>query len=201
MKLPLIPVLFALIVPLAACNNNKPTISSEVQSPAPQSSAVPQTNTASVPPNWYNYTAQDGSYRVNFPGQPQQDNQSVDTQIGKIQFVQALYEDKTQQQLYYAANAKYPVDPSKYDVEKGLDGARDNAAKGGNFTIANEEKINLNGLPGREVTMRGQQGELKARYFIDPKGPILYQVFVLAPDGSLQPSETQAFLDSLAIAQ
>jgi hypothetical protein len=200
MKFSLVPVVFALVVPLAACTGNKSVSSSSVQSPTAQSAPSPETTSASASNNWYKYTAKDGSYSASFPGQPQEKDQSVKTQVGELKFSLTSYGDNASKRAYATTSAKYPVKPSEYDVEKGLDGARDGQAKNTNATITNEKKISLNGFSGREITLKGANGgAMKTRLFIDPKGPTLYQALVVAEDGNLNFPEADTFLNSLAL--
>jgi hypothetical protein len=190
----------ALVVPIAACTDNKSVSSSNVQSPTTQSAPSPETASASATKNWYKYTAKDGSYTALFPSQPQEKNQSVKTQAGELKFLLVSYGDNTNKRAYALTSAKYPGKRSQYDVEKGLDGARDGQAKNTNSTVAEEKKISLNGFSGREVTLKGTTGgAMKSRIFIDPKGPTLYQALVVAEDGNLAFPEADTFLGSLNI--
>jgi hypothetical protein len=109
-----------------------------------------------------------------------------------------FYNDTPNRRVYLTGNVKYPVDPSQYNVEKGLDGARDGAAQNTSSTILDEKKISLNGYPGREIIMKNPQGIVqRIRFYIDPKGPTLYQAIVGSEDGNIDFPEADAFLNSL----
>jgi hypothetical protein len=173
---------------------------SGVQLPQTKYSPLPETATASVTKDWYNYTAKDGSYTAIFPSQPQEENQSINSQVGEIKYLLVSYTDDTNNRFYFTLSTKYPVNPSEYNVEKGLDGARDGQAKSANMTVTSEKKISFNGIPVREITLQGSKGEaVLSRIFIDPEGPTLYQAAVVAGDGNLVFPEAEAFLYSLAI--
>lgn len=93
-------------------------------------------------------------------------------------------------------------EPNQYNVERGLDKARDSFPKGSKSTVSSEKKITFNGLPGREITFqRKQGGTLVSRMILDLKGAALYQMVVGAGDGNVAFPEAQAFLDSLAIVK
>lgn len=202
MKSLFVSVAFALVVPLAACTSNNSAPSASVQSPTTQSSPAPETTTASVTKDWYNYTAKDGSYSIKFPGQPHEEDNSANSRVGKLKFLQVSYEDKANSRFYMTQSIKYPIDPSQYNVETGLDNARNGYAKGSESSVTSEKKITFKGLPGREVTYQRKNGDMSiSRIFIDPKGPTLYLTIVAAQDGNVAFPEAQAFLDSLAIPQ
>ncbi len=101
--------------------------------------------------------------------------ESINSQVGEIKYLLVSYTDDTHNRFYFTLSTKYPVNPSEYNVEKGLDGARDGQAKSANMTVTSEKKISFNGIPGREITLQGSKGEaVLSRIFIDPEGPTLY---------------------------
>lgn len=95
---------------------------------------------------------------------------------------------------------KFPVNPNHFDVEQGLKNGLEAATKISNSTITSENKITYKSYPGREVTIHFK-GSItgKARLFIDPKGPTLYQAFAIAKDGNVNSPEIENFLNSLNI--
>ena len=195
MKSYLKPIALSLIFAAAFCSLKVVTVfgirSAQAQS-APDSEAL--TN------DWYDYTASDRSYKVKFPAQPTEQNLSADSVIGPLKFILAVYNDKTRQRSYATGSYKYPINPARYNVEKGLDGARDKSAQDSNSTIISEIKLSLNGIPGREITMRSSKtGEATLmRTFIDPSGPIIYTALVVAADGNINFPEARAFINSFA---
>lgn len=199
MKLLFLSVACAFVVPLAACTRNSQNSAAAIQSPTIQASPSPKTTPVSVTKNWYNYTAKDGSYTAKFPKQPKEEDKLEDSKIGKHTSFRAMYADKAKNRAYMTQSTKYPIDPSQYNAEKGLDGARDSQAKVGN-TVTSEKKITLNGFPGRELIMQNKDGmAMKMRMFIDPNGPTLFMALVVAGNGNLDFPEVQPFLDSLAV--
>jgi hypothetical protein len=205
MKLPFISVALALVVPLAICTSKNMVDVANAQLPVSQSSPAPATTAASLATNWYQYTAKDGSYSVKFPGQPQEENKSVDSDAGELKYLQLLYADTTNNRAFLAMSIKYAVDSSQVqfndqDVQGILDAARDGQAEGDESTVTSEKQISFNGLPGREITFRGKDGNAAiSRIFFNPKGATLYQIIVMAGDGNLAFPESQTFLNSFAV--
>lgn len=161
------------------------------------------TNIIYLANNWYSYTAKDGSYTVYFPGQPEEQNLSVETSLGILNALFVFYKYPEKERIFSTSSIKYPVEPSKYNVEKGLDGARDGAAQSSNSIIISEKNISYKGFAGREIILQSKvqpDFRLLLRMFIDPTGPTLYSLQVTAEDGNLDFPEAKAFLDSFSIA-
>ncbi len=146
------------------------------------------------------YTPTDGSYSISFPGKPVEKTITAQTAIGPITAVMATYSPVLSKRQFLSSSTKYPVASNQYDVQKGLDGARDGAAKNTNGTVTSETKIDHNGVAGREfeTTVPGG-GKTKSRLFIDNAGPnpILYQAVVTDAGGDISGSEIESFLTSL----
>lgn len=161
------------------------------------------TNIIYLANNWYSYTAKDGSYTVYFPGQPEEQNLSVETPLGILNALFVFYKYPEKERIFSASSIKYPVEPNQYNVEKGLDGARDGAAINSNSIIISEKKISYQGFPGREIILQSKvepNFRLLLRMFIDPTEPRLYSLQVTAEDGNLDFPEAKAFLDSFSIS-
>ncbi len=196
MKLYSITVLLALIGFVSGCSKKIDAIS-----PSPTATQVIDPEpTKSITSSWYGYISKDNIYSAKFPAHPQELNQSTDSPIGKIDVTLVCYEDKTNGRAYVIQSNKYPVKSSNFDIEKGLNGARDLVAKTWNGSVTGQRNISYNGYPGREITLRTQNSvAFKVRIFIDSKGPTLYQAVVTAQDGDLDFVEATAFLDSFNI--
>lgn len=208
MKSHIISLALALVVPVAACSGNNSIASNTADSPTTQSSPTSETSKISVTQNWYTYTAQDSSYTVKFPQKPLEDNKTVaNKNLGKLNYLQVLYEDRAKQRAFLTANIKYPGKSSQYNfakdrIQKELDAIRDAQAQGSNSTISSEKEITYKGLTGREITFKGKKGEaMKSRILIDSKQPALYQMLVISGNGKIDFPEAQAFLDSLTISK
>jgi hypothetical protein len=221
MKLPLLPIVLALVVPMAACNTTQtaqspspgtsPAATSSPATTSTESPAVTNSPTTTESPStssgdtsgWSDYSAQSGNYTARFPGKPTEQKQSAQSASGPIEFVLVGYSDNANKRFFGTAESSIPLPAgSSFDVKKGLDGARDNAAKSTNATVTDEKEITQNGYPGREVTMKGQNNlAIIQRMIVNPEGtnPTLYQAIVVAEDGNLTFPEARTFLDSLDI--
>lgn len=225
MKLRLLSAIFALVVPLVACNSDSnPNASPSAATPAspvPQASEIPSplasassspevaTNsspTTAAPTDWYTYSSQEGGYTAKFPQKPEEQKKPAGSQAGSIGYTEVRYVDQAKQRIYLSVHANVPVPPgakvNDINVEKGLDTLRDNIIKSMKGTVKNETKVTQNGYAGRELTMSMPQGfSAKARIFINPKTLKIYQVLVGSKDGNVNFSEANAFLDSVTIEQ
>jgi hypothetical protein len=203
-KLLFIPVAFALVAPLATITNNLSATASAVV-PTTSSSATPTTKStsqatfAALTSDWHHYRATDGSYSAKFPGQPSESVQPDES-------VEVMYEDRANNRTYLMQSVKLSptpsqVDDEKVEVEKVLDAIIASQSENGN-TVTDLQKISLNGLKGREITVQTNDGTvMKMRAFLDPKVPALYMAIVGAENGNLDFPEAQAFLNSVSIAQ
>jgi len=97
----------------------------------------------------------------------------------------------------------YPEEMVKEsDPEKILDGSRDGAVRNANGKLVLENKISLDGNPGRELVIDakgkgGQDATMKARVFLVKNR--LYQVMVVAPKGQVSGAEIDDFLKSFKL--
>ncbi len=201
MKSIFISLTLALAVPLATSNlGSNRVAAADAQSLLTPSTLPSATTIAAAPSNWYNYTAKDNSYSAKFPGQPKEENKSLKSTGGEFNYLQVMYEDRSNNRAYLSMSKKIGVDLKQFNIEQLLDSVRDGQAEGGKATIISEEKISLNGYPGREITFRGEQGMvMKSRIFINLEKSTLYQMIVVAGDGNQAFPEAQTFLESLVI--
>lgn len=152
--------------------------------------------------HWYAYKASDNSYTVNFPGKPDEKSNSSPSAAGPIKYVLVSYSTNAGKRAYLSSSTMYNVSPSKFNVQKGLDGARNGAASSTKATVSRETKISFKGAPGREFYMTMPNGtKAKERIFIvnKGKGPVLYQVLVVDTEGKIEDPDTDTFLKSLQI--
>lgn len=150
----------------------------------------------------YKYAPSDGSYSIKFPGKPTESTQNVQTPIGPIKVLLASYSANQGKRAYFSSSTRYKINPKQYNVEKGLDGARDGIVKSANATISNETKIKYKGASGRQFFLTMQQGKAKVRIYVvnAGKGPTIYQSFVMDTTGKIEDGEVNSFLDSLAFS-
>jgi len=161
---------------------------------------IPAPATKIAQASWYTYTAQDGSYTVKFPQAPTERSRSIPSAAGELTILMVGYQDQEQKSSYITTSVTFPVKPSDYDVQKGLDGAREGLLRGTNGKITEEKNITLNGLPGREIAIEGSNGTVtRVRVFIDPQGPTLYQAVFVSEGSKASTTEASTFLNSLNI--
>lgn len=224
MKKIFLPLTLTALVALTACgdNSNKPQAQN---SPANNSTAnnTAQTNTAensgdqsgekaaetdnSLTKDWVAYTSKDGSYSAKFPAKPNEQTQTAQSSAGPIEFTLVSHADNSEQRAFMTSTSNIPLpegaSKKDFNLKRGLDGARDNAAKNAGAKVVQEREITLNNNPGREILMHKDEGNLdiKLRIYVDTDSLKLYQALVVAGKGNINKPETDAFLDSMAITQ
>ncbi len=227
MKLRLLPVVFALVVPLAACSGNStanPEKNNSAQpqkvdnSPSSQTSTSPNTQSSAAPsanssPNSnavssepFSYTSPDGNYTAKFPGKPSEQPRSTDSPQGKVTGAEVRYVDQAKQQLYLTGHVNLPIAPGNKlndaNIQQILTNGRDSMVKTSGATVKNEKQISQNGFPGKEFVMSLPNGTaVKARIYINPNNKRAYQVIVAAKDGKVDSTEVNTFMDSMVIAK
>jgi len=155
---------------------------------------------AALPPHseWTKVTSEDGRISALFPRPPESQNKSLDSEIGKLDFEMTVYESGTS--VFITTQLTYPIDPSQYDVEAGLDGAAQGAAQNVNGTLLENDDIEAFGFPGKSLLISAPQGIfLRGRVFIDPAGPTLFQAQVGGTRAVVDGPDAAAFLDSLTL--
>jgi hypothetical protein len=136
MKLYSITVLLTLIGFVSGCSKKIDAIS-----PSPTvTQVIDPEPTKSITSGWYGYISKDNTYSAKFLAHPQELNQSTDSPIGKLDVALVFYEDKTSGRAYVIQSNKYPVKSSNFDIEKGLNGARDLVVKTWNGSVTADSK-------------------------------------------------------------
>jgi hypothetical protein len=195
-KLLFVPVALALVAPLSLYTNN---LTSRANAQAPTTTSSTLSPVALLTKDWYHYTAKDGSYSALFPGKPEESVRSDSS-------VQVMYEDRANNRGYGTYNFKFPTNLNPIVVEENIEKVFDAfvAEMLDDYSVIDQKKINRQGLPGREITMRVLKGNkkglvMKAQIFIDLKGSSMYLVMVGGENVDFP--EAQAFLDSVSVAQ
>jgi hypothetical protein len=144
--------------------------------------------------NWYQYQAKDKSYLVNFPQQPQEREQFIDTEAGQVRLVEAIFSDD---RMYYAS--MHMDLPQQVDPEVFLSTMRDTFAQAVSMSIVNEKSTTISGLPAKTVEMKNDKGSVVTHLVFDPNGPTFYQVYVGSAGQTTDTPESNNFLNSLTI--
>lgn len=164
---------------------------------------IAQNSENGITAGWFNYIARDQSYSVKFPGQPTEENQSTDSALGILDYTIVIYQDDVNRRAYLTSNIVYSLEPDQsYDVDRGLEGAKNGALNNTNSVLLSERNITKQGVRGKEIVFRNPQNLLgKAHIYIDVKNsrrPTLYQALVIS-DRNINAPEINAFLHSLII--
>lgn len=190
-KLLFVPVALALVAPLSLYTNN---LTSRANAQVPTTTSSTLSPVALLTKDWYHYTAKDNSYSALFPGKPEE---SV-----KSGYVQVVYGDSANNRAYLTQIFKPDTKINTDEVDKFLDAIVAKALDGN--TLIDQKKINRQGLPGREITVRGLKGDIKGlvvkfQMIINPKESSVYIAMVGGENVDFP--EAQAFLDSISITQ
>lgn len=144
--------------------------------------------------------AEDGYFKLSFPGEPTRNSEIVPTEVGDITMVSYMYEQSSTQ-VYMLAYSDYP---SKYVYESNaadlIDGGRTGALESlGITTTETLEDLKLKGHPGQEFT--ANNGQFFVRYRMYLVNNRLYQLACLS-DGSYSDEKTFAkFVKSFKVAK
>jgi hypothetical protein len=155
--------------------------------------------------DWRPHQDADGRYRVSFPGKPQETKQSAPSPIGQLDFVIALLDEPGKRRAFTAFAMEYKLPPgTPFDVERGLDGGRDQMLANMGVTMDGERRIELAGVKGREVRYRGKapNGETMsgiARIWAREAPPTVYQANALFLGATPDEKVALRFLDSYEI--
>ena len=133
------------------------------------------------PPQLEEFVSEDGSFSIMLPGKPEFETQTVDTELGDINYYS--YSIEVGGVGYVASYSDYPEEFIEASAaEQLLDGARDGSIVGG--TLTNEEIISINGYPGREFTVSFREGIFRTRlYLVNNR---LYNIFVRIPKNRMK---------------
>jgi len=145
---------------------------------------------------WCTVTANQGAVVFRFPAQPKINNQKQDSAIGELHM--EILQGIVGETAFTALATTYPIPPEEFDVEAGLHGAVASVKQQGN-ELLEEKRIEQDGLPGVEFLVENANGFfVRARSFIDPAGPTMYQVNVAAESrDNVSDANAKKFLDSI----
>jgi hypothetical protein len=182
-----------------ATEPNKPTDMAKPADPAPpEAPATPTDPVAS----WKPFTDKEGAFSVKFPGDPTSQTSKVPTAVGDMELT--MYMAQEGQAVFMAAGSPINLPAgTTFDVDKGLQGARDNAMKNMNAVVTAEKDVEISGLKGKEleftVEAQGKTARGVARFAVRGEPKVgLFQALALSPDAASVPS-LHAFVQTLEI--
>jgi len=205
----------SLAIAASACDKKKkdkerpsgsPSPTAVSGSPSPSSASVAPSPSASAPPvaSWHSYTGDGQSYTIEFPEKPTEQVQNIDTAVGPMQATMAMHIEEATKRAYFAMGGQYSLPKGvPFDVEKGLDGGRDGMVNAIGGTVGKEDKIEIDGRPAREFTLKGSKAGIGdftgvARIAYDAKTTRVFQAIVISTEPTTFP-EVRRFLDSMHI--
>lgn len=147
------------------------------------------------------FSPESGGFTVMAPTPMTENSQQVETAVGPIEVY--TFAAQRQDAAYIVAYSDYPAEiVAQNDPATMLDGSRDGALRNVGGTLVSEESIELNGNPGRAVTISTTVGEsqreavVNARLFLVDNR--LYQLLVVQP-AAADPDSAQSFLESFSL--
>lgn len=141
----------------------------------------------------------EGKFKINFPGTPQQTQESIPTDVGKIEMVSFMYE-KSVTEAYMVAYSDYPSEMVKAsDTKTMLNDAKNGFLGELGLTVDKEEEITIDGFKGISFKAKG------GTYYTVFKDVLvnnrLYQ-FGILKDGSYPSEEAiKSFIDSFELVK
>ena len=172
---------------------------------APSATEDAPAATTSLTDDWVDFTTENEGISIKFPGEPTTEEQVAPSDIGDVAFTMTTYADDRGKQFFMVSSLDYPVNPEEYDVEQGLEGAKNGAVQNSGSTLISDEPSDRFGIPGKKILMKNtQQGAeltLRAELYIDPKGPTLHQIMVAVEGDAVDTPEVNAFFDAAQITK
>ncbi len=152
---------------------------------------------------WKEFTADEGGFSVMMPGEPEEQEQSIDTAAGTMDSL--LFTVSTSNATFTVGYTEFPEtlvaqmsDPNAL-LENGYTGIIQKQQA----TIQSEEDIALYGHPGKEIVadteVEGVATMLHGRFYLI--GSKLYQTLIEFQSGKLTAEDIDTFLSSFEIAQ
>ena len=201
--------LFAACLALPACDKEEPAApAAATGAPAATAATGADTPEGAAPPpapaptnDWIEFKTVEGGYTAVFPSAPSKEVATAPTELGPVQYV--THGAELGEAFFGISYSDYPeaamVD---FNIDKGLDGARDGAINGVGGSLVREEQITMFGEPAREfeakAALEGIEVRIKARMFL--KLPRLYQIMVAYPS-TMTDLEIDRFLDGFQLIE
>lgn len=141
---------------------------------------------------WAKFSSPEGRFSILMPGQPLRDDQSKNTQVGKV--VMHFFTARSEGGIFIVAFTDYAMG----DVKRELDANRDSFLKGMKATLVSESDIKLEGHPGREIKATRDALIIRSRIYL--VGKRYYQAIAITPATLPGDLEADKFLTSFQLA-
>lgn len=157
---------------------------------------------ATAQAQWTDFTSSAGRYSVAMPGAPQTNSQAVDTKVGKVTATMSYVE--IADRVYMVTFNDYPAGSvARGGAAKVLDGVINGivgSLPGGQK--ASDRAIDIDGKPGREVTVTGIQGAASSALIrVLVVGDRLYQLMALGAGNQPSDPDAQRFVQSFRLTR
>ncbi|MFI5149500.1 MAG: hypothetical protein ACHQRM_07170 [Bacteroidia bacterium] len=145
------------------------------------------------------YTSKDGRFAINFPAEPKVSHDTVQTEIGVLEFHMFMLE-KSVTETYLAAYSDYP---SEFVKESNRDSLL-NAGKKGvllklNGKITEEKKMKIEGNDG--LLFKAVAGQVNLTYKMFIVGNRLYQIGILYDGSPVSEESIKEFFDTFELTK
>ena len=142
--------------------------------------------------DWKPYSSSAGRFTVTMPGTPKQEKTVMDTALGKVDLFQFIV--TSQGGVYMVAYSDYPAIQGSGDEI--LSGTASGLMSGFGGTTQEDQKISLDGHPGRFVRGQSPQFQVAAKVFW--MRPRLYELITVMPKNKPRSDEVNRFLNSFS---
>lgn len=154
---------------------------------------------------WYTYQSKEFTYSVQFPAEPTEQIQELDSDVGKISLNLQLYSvppESDDVNLLYLSNATaYPKDMINISDKNALaeyyNGAIDGAVGNTNGTLLYEKIYFYKKLEGREIGVEIPEGLIKMRILIDEN--VVYMLETICPVNKDNNANMNRFFNSFKL--
>lgn len=141
-------------------------------------------------------TPQGAGFTAIFPNEPTEVEKEVATAAGNLTVRKFRVEHRSV--MYSVTVTEYPDGPGTVSVDELLEGVRD-GMKGADGSVKAEEKIDLDGVPGRKLVIEAGRNQTQAMAFLS--GRRLYLVIAAGAKRSFREDELASFFKSFAWAK
>lgn len=157
-----------------------------------------KTDSSNTQNEWHEFETPDGKLKLQFPTKPKLIKKTAPSPIGELEITMGVCE-VNKKLAYLAMSMAFPVDPSEFDVQAGLQGGVANL-KG---EVIESKDITKNGLPGNEALVKTPEGMfIRAKTFIDGTGPTMFQLNITAANqADAESAKAERFFDSIEFTQ
>ena len=152
---------------------------------------------------WHKFSSPDGSFEIYFPGQPFEQQYSMDSPSGKLDVRSYRFIGSAS---YFISYTDYPSAIDGTDAKSILDRARDGGVRAVNGHLIRESPDSLKGHPGRPIVVDSPNGGPKGSIITNRVYLVGHRLFSMQVAISKDRNESldaaaQKFLDSFKLVE